>query len=128
MGNNTAGQTLNDAVGWAGRLWDADYRQLNFNSGYPAYTYADDLITDGPAQYLRACTNESFQQTTDHDAQIAGGQRSQGGQRTGDETHLFSGFDVVDAILNNHAVSIQEDGGAQRGRGLVGPGLPLVRW
>ena len=65
MGNNTAGQTLNEAVGWAGRLWDADYRQLNFNSGYPANTYTDDLITDGPAQYLRACTHESFQQTTD---------------------------------------------------------------
>lgn len=65
VGKNSAGQTLNGAVGWAGRLWNAPYTQLNFNSGYPARTYTDALITNGSAQYLRACTNESFQQTTE---------------------------------------------------------------
>jgi hypothetical protein len=65
MNNNAAGQTLNGAVGWAGRLWDADSRQLVFNSGYPARTYTDALISNGPAQYLRSCTAESFLQTTE---------------------------------------------------------------
>lgn len=65
VGKNSALQTLNQAVGWAGRLWNASYNQLNFNSGYPARTYTDGLISLGPAQYLRACTNESFQQTTE---------------------------------------------------------------
>lgn len=65
VGRNSAGQTLNGAVGFAGRLWNAAYTQLNFNSGYPARTYTDALISNGAAQYLRACTNESFQQTTD---------------------------------------------------------------
>jgi len=65
MGNNSAGQTLNGAVGWAGRLWDAGNNQLVFNSGYPARTYTDATIANGPAQYLRACTAETFQQTTE---------------------------------------------------------------
>jgi len=65
MNNNSAGQTLNSAVGWAGRLWNAGYNQLDFNSGYPAQDYNLNTIANGPTQYLRACTNESFQQTTD---------------------------------------------------------------
>lgn len=65
LGTNSAGQTINSAVGFAGRLWNASYNQLNFNSGYPARTYTDALIATGPAQYLRSCTNESFQQTTE---------------------------------------------------------------
>jgi hypothetical protein len=64
MGKNAAGQTLNGAVGWAGRLWDAAYNQLVFNSGYPARTYTDALISNGPAQYLRSCTAETFLHTT----------------------------------------------------------------
>jgi V8-like Glu-specific endopeptidase len=64
VGTNASGQTLNSRVGWAGRLWDAAYAQLNFNSGYPARDY--NLTPIGsPAQYLRSCTNESFQQTTE---------------------------------------------------------------
>jgi len=65
MNNNSTGQTLNAAVGWAGRLWNASYQQLNFNSGYPARIYTDATISVGPAQYLRACINESFAQTTE---------------------------------------------------------------
>ncbi|HUG24375.1 trypsin-like serine peptidase [Piscinibacter sp.] len=65
MGNNSAGQTLNAAVGWAGRTWNAGNNQLVFNSGYPARTYTDATIASGPAQYLRACTAESFLQTTE---------------------------------------------------------------
>jgi hypothetical protein len=65
MNRNSAGQTLNDAVGWAGRLWDAGNRQLVFNSGYPARAYNDDFISNGPAQYLRSCTSETNLQTKD---------------------------------------------------------------
>lgn len=64
MGNNSAGQTLNGAVGWAGRMWDASYTQLVFNSGYPAKDYNDASLPN-PASYLRACTAETFNRTTD---------------------------------------------------------------
>ncbi len=36
LNQNSAGKTINAAVGWAGRLWNASYTQLVFNSGYPA--------------------------------------------------------------------------------------------
>jgi Trypsin len=65
MGNNSAGQTLNGAVGWAGRLWNAGNEQLVFNSGYPARTYTDALIANGPTQYLRSCTAETFLQAAE---------------------------------------------------------------
>lgn len=63
--NNSAGQTLNGAVGFAGRQWNLGYQQLMFNMGYPARYYNNTTITDGPAQYLRTCVAESFQQTTE---------------------------------------------------------------
>ena len=62
---NSAGQGLNQAVGFAGRRWDADYLQLAFTSGYPAQTYTATAISNGPAQYLRACIAETFQYATD---------------------------------------------------------------
>lgn len=65
LGRNSAGQTINQAVGWAGLLWDAPTTQLVFNSGYPQHIYTDALISNGPAQYLRACTAETFLQTTE---------------------------------------------------------------
>jgi len=65
MNRNSAGQTLNGAVGWAGRMWNAGNQQLVFNSGYPARIFTDALIATGPAQYLRACTAETFLQTTE---------------------------------------------------------------
>lgn len=64
MGKNSAGKTLNQAVGWAGYSWNFGDKQLHFNSGYPARDYNDNLLS-GPAQYLRSCTAESFRQTTD---------------------------------------------------------------
>jgi V8-like Glu-specific endopeptidase len=63
-GKNSAGKTLNQAVGWAGRSWNHGYNQLHFNAGYPARDYKDNLLSS-PAQYLRSCTAESFKQTTD---------------------------------------------------------------
>ncbi|MCF7984687.1 MAG: trypsin-like serine protease [Thiohalocapsa sp.] len=64
VGKNSAGKTLNQAVGWAGRSWNYGYNQLHFNAGYPARDYRDVLLSS-PAQYLRSCTAESFKQTTD---------------------------------------------------------------
>ncbi len=64
MGKNSAGKTLNQAVGWAGYGWNFGNNQLHFNSGYPARKYTDSLLSS-PAQYLRSCTAESFKQTTD---------------------------------------------------------------
>jgi hypothetical protein len=65
MKKNTAGQTLNGAVGWAGRLWNYGYNQLVFNSGYPARDYTNATIANGPGQYLRSCTAETFLQATE---------------------------------------------------------------
>jgi hypothetical protein len=65
LANNYLGQSINTAVGWAGRSWNYSYTQLHFNSGYPARWYTDALISPGPGMYLRSCTAESFQQTTD---------------------------------------------------------------
>jgi len=64
VGRNSAGKTLNQAVGWAGRTWNRGYAQLYFNAGYPARDYNDNFLSS-PAQYLRSCTAESFRQTTD---------------------------------------------------------------
>lgn len=64
MNNNASGQTLNQAVGWAGRTWNYGYSQLHFNSGYPWNDYNNVPMTDA-GKYLRSCTAESFQQTTD---------------------------------------------------------------
>lgn len=64
LNRNSAGQTINAAVGWAGRLWNAGYQQLAFNSGYPANDYNLNPIPS-PLQYLRSCTAESFLQTTE---------------------------------------------------------------
>lgn len=65
MNNNSIGQTLNGAVGFAGRLWNASNTQLVFINGYPARTYTDALISNGPAQYLRSCTAETALHTTE---------------------------------------------------------------
>lgn len=64
MNNNSAGQTLNAAVGYAGRYWNGSYAKIAFNSGYPAQNYNLASIPS-PGQYLRACVAESFQQTTE---------------------------------------------------------------
>ncbi|MBK8047728.1 MAG: trypsin-like serine protease [Anaerolineales bacterium] len=64
MGNNSAGQTLNNAVGWMGRQWNWAYARHFHNLGYPFRNTSDALITDA-GKYLHACVAESFQQTTD---------------------------------------------------------------
>ncbi len=61
---NSAGQTINSAVVWAGRTWNTGNNQLIFNSGYPSRSYTDATIT-GASQYLRSCTAESFLYTTE---------------------------------------------------------------
>jgi V8-like Glu-specific endopeptidase len=65
MNKNSAGQTLNSAVGNAGRMWNLGNSQLVFINGYPAETYTGATIASGPTQYLRSCTAETFLFTTE---------------------------------------------------------------
>lgn len=65
LNRNSANQTLNQAVGSAGRLWNASNVQQVFNAGYPQRIYTDALIANGPTQYLRACAAETFLYTTE---------------------------------------------------------------
>ena len=64
MGNNGAGQTLNNAVGWMGREWNASYIRHFHDLGYPFKDYNGTYMTDA-GLYLRTCVAESFQQTTE---------------------------------------------------------------
>ena len=64
LGRNAAGQTLNDAVGFAGRIWNTGNNQLVFNSGYPQ-SDINGTVLSSPTQYLRSCTAETFLYTTE---------------------------------------------------------------
>lgn len=64
MRNNAAGQTLNNAVGWAGRQWNYGYVRHFHSMGYPFRNTSAQLITDA-GKYMHICAAESFQQTTD---------------------------------------------------------------
>jgi hypothetical protein len=64
LGNNAAGQTVNNAVGWMGRAVNTSYIGHIHNLGYPQRDYNDTLLASGGA-YLRTCVAESFQQTTE---------------------------------------------------------------
>lgn len=64
MGTNSASQTLNEAVGFMGRQWNASYVQHFHDFGYPFRDYNDQLIIDA-GKYLRTCVAESFNQTTE---------------------------------------------------------------
>jgi len=64
VGTNTAGQTLNGAVGFAGRQWNYGYIRDYHDLGYPWNNFQNIAIADA-GKYLRLCTAESFQQTTD---------------------------------------------------------------
>lgn len=64
VGKNSAGQTLNGAVGFAGREWNFGYVRNHHDLGYPFRDYNLTALTDA-GLYLRLCTAESFQQTTD---------------------------------------------------------------
>jgi V8-like Glu-specific endopeptidase len=64
MGVNSAGQTLNAAVGWMGRQWNYSYIRHFHDLGYPFRDYNDALLA-GAGLYLRTCVAESFQQTVE---------------------------------------------------------------
>jgi hypothetical protein len=65
MGNNSAGQTLNTAVGWMGRQWNFPYARHFHVVGYPFRDYNNNTLSSGAGAFLRACVSESFQQTTE---------------------------------------------------------------
>lgn len=64
MGKNGAGQTLNQAVGYAGRQWNYGYVRHFFNLGYPFRNTSLNLLPNA-GKYLRTCVAESFNRTTD---------------------------------------------------------------
>jgi V8-like Glu-specific endopeptidase len=64
MGTNSAGTTLNNAVGWMGRQWNQPYIRHFHDIGYPFRNYNNALLPNA-GLYLRACVAESFQQTTE---------------------------------------------------------------
>lgn len=64
VGTNSAGQTLNTAVGWAGFTTNASSIRHVFNTGFPGRDYRNLAISDG-SQYLRACVAETAYYTTD---------------------------------------------------------------
>jgi len=64
MGKNSAGQTLNTAVGYMGRSWNASYIRHFHDLGYPFKDYNNAYITNA-GLFLRTCVAESRQQTTD---------------------------------------------------------------
>jgi V8-like Glu-specific endopeptidase len=63
MGTNSAGQTLNGAVGSMGRIVNANIKHWH-NLGYPFRDYNDVLLTNS-GRYLRTCVAEGFVQTTE---------------------------------------------------------------
>lgn len=62
VGANSAGQTLNQAVGFAGRAWDYPYVRNIVTLGYPSSNTSNEALT-GAGQYLRLCAAESFLQS-----------------------------------------------------------------
>jgi hypothetical protein len=64
MGNNSAGQSLNSAVGWMGREWNFSYIRHVHNMGYPFRDYNNAVITDA-GKYLVTCVADTFQQPTE---------------------------------------------------------------
>ena len=46
MGNNSSGQTLNNAVGWMGRQWNQPYVRHLHDLGYPFRDYNNNVITE----------------------------------------------------------------------------------
>lgn len=86
---NSAGQTLNYAVGWAGRAWDYGYNRHLYNIGYPFRNYADNLLSWSGA-YLRLCSAESFQRATDVRGMGCSHSRGNSGGPWIDQTSLAS--------------------------------------
>jgi V8-like Glu-specific endopeptidase len=64
MGTNSAGQTMNYAVGYMGRLWNASYVLNVHNIGYPWQDYRKYNLSYA-GYYSRLCTAETFYRATD---------------------------------------------------------------
>lgn len=64
MNNNSAGVSLNSAVGWAGRSWNFSYVRHFHTVGYPFRNTSQTLLTNA-GLYLRTCAAESFAQATE---------------------------------------------------------------
>lgn len=64
VGLNAASQTLNTAVGFAGRQWNYGYVRNYFIMGYPWQNTSLGALPSAGA-YLRTCASESFSYTTD---------------------------------------------------------------
>ena len=64
VGTNSIGKTLNYMVGWAGRTWNQSYTRNFFNMGYP-FKDTNNAYLPNAGNYMRICTAESRQQTTD---------------------------------------------------------------
>jgi hypothetical protein len=64
MGKNSAGQTLNQAVGYMGREWNFPYVRHFHVFGYPFNDTNNNVLPDA-GLYLRTCVGESFQQATE---------------------------------------------------------------
>jgi V8-like Glu-specific endopeptidase len=62
-GKNSSGKTLNYMVGWAGRQWNYGYVRNFYTLGYP-FRNTNDALLANAGKYLRTCTAESFQKTT----------------------------------------------------------------
>jgi len=64
VGKNSAGLTLNGAIGYAGQSWNYGYDRSFTNMGYPWKDTSNNNLSSAGA-YLRLCSAESFTQTTD---------------------------------------------------------------
>jgi V8-like Glu-specific endopeptidase len=64
VGTNTALQTLNNAVGWAGRQWNYGSVRHYFNMGYP-FKDTNGANLQGAGKFQRTCVAESFSAYTD---------------------------------------------------------------
>jgi V8-like Glu-specific endopeptidase len=103
MGNNAAGQTLNNAVGWAGRQWNYGYARHFHSMGYPFRNTSATLISNA-GKYMHICVAESFQQTTDTrgmGCDMANG-KSGGGSLVGYTPGVVSG--AVDGVYSGYFV------------------------
>lgn len=64
VGRNSAGQTLNTAVGYSGYAWNYGYVRNVDNLGYPLKNYAGSWLSWRGA-YLRLCAAETYYRSTD---------------------------------------------------------------
>jgi hypothetical protein len=63
VGTNAGGKTLNQKVGWAGRIWNLGYKQHFFDMGYP-FRNTNNVTIANAGKFNRVCVAESLKQTT----------------------------------------------------------------